>query len=238
MSWNRNEFAARHSAPGYLVMAVQEIPMLTWLIRNRLTAFERKFDYNLDYARALLAADRAAFFKFMRVGGISSYSRDVPRDVYHAVKLTGTVLEDCGPCTQLIVAMALRDGVEPRTIANVLAGPGNPSSPSSPSSPAGPARPPRGDAQLTDDVRLGVRFARAVAARDAAADELRDEIVRRWGPRALVSLAFALTAARIFPTIKYALGHGAACQRVNVAGETVVPYAHAHAAPAASAPAS
>lgn len=33
--------------------------MLKWLIRNRLAAFQRKFDYNLDYARAILDADTA-----------------------------------------------------------------------------------------------------------------------------------------------------------------------------------
>jgi hypothetical protein len=42
--------------------------------------------------------------------------------------------------------------------------------------------------------------------------------VKRWGQRALVSLAFAITAARIDPTVKYALGHGKACMRVVVGG--------------------
>jgi len=176
--------------------------MWTWLIKRRLTAFERKFDYNLDYAREILDADLGAFLRFARIGGLSTYRRDVPLEVYYAVKLTSVVLADCGPCTQLVVTMAIHDGVDPRTIAAVLEG-----------------REPR----LAAEVWLGVRFARAVAAHDPAADELRDEILRRWGPRALVSLAFAITAARLYPTIKYALGHGQACRRVVVAGETVVP---------------
>jgi hypothetical protein len=186
-------------------MVGKETIMLKWLIRNRLNAFQTRFDYNLDYARQILDADTRAFLRFARLGGLSVYRRDVPLDVYYAVKLTSTVLEDCGPCTQLMVAMALHDGVEPRTIAAVLEGT---------------------DGSLADDVRLGVRFARAVAAHDVAADELRDDIVGRWGPRALVSLAFAITAARVYPTIKYALGHGKACQRVVVAGETIAPHAH------------
>jgi hypothetical protein len=49
---------------------------------------------------------------------------------------------------------------------------------------------------------------------------LRKEVVRRWGKRALISLAFAITGARIFPTVKYAMGHGRACTRVTVAGES------------------
>jgi len=35
-------------------------------------------------------------------------------------------------------------------------------------------------------------------------------------------LAFAITAARIYPTVKYALGHGQACMRVVVDGKPVM----------------
>jgi hypothetical protein len=182
----------------------RRLGMLTWLIKHRLAAFQRTYDYNVDYARAILDADPRAFLRFARLGGLGSYRRDVPREVYYAAKLTGTLHEDCGPCTQLMVAMALRDGVEPRTIAGVLEGT---------------------EAALPEDVRLGVRFARATLAHDPAADELREAIVRRWGPRALVSLAFGIAAARLYPTLKYALGHGQACQRVIVAGHSVAPRA-------------
>jgi hypothetical protein len=52
------------------------------------------------------------------------------------------------------------------------------------------------------------------------ADDLRDEVVRQWGRRGLVSLSFALVAARLYPTLKYALGHGHACTRLVIGGET------------------
>lgn len=176
--------------------------MLTWLIRKRLTAFETRFGYDMTYARELLAIDLGAFLTYARLGQLSRYRKDIPRDVYYAAKLAAVVTEDCGPCTQLTVAMALADAVEPRAIATALAG-------------LEPVMP--------EPVRLGYQFARAALAHDAAADALRAEVVRRWGPRALASLAFAIAAARVFPTIKYVLGHGQACTRVDVAGELVVP---------------
>jgi hypothetical protein len=174
--------------------------MLKWLIEKRLTAFERSFDYDMGYARAILAADTSAFLAFSKVMGLSRYRRDVPVDVYFAVKLVGTLAEDCGPCTQLIVGMALRAGVAPETLSAVLG-----------------AR----DEQLSEDVRLGVEFGRAALRRSAAAEPLRERVLKRFGERGLVSLAFALTSARIFPTMKYALGHGIACQRVEVQGRVV-----------------
>lgn len=172
--------------------------MLKWLIRRRLAAFERAYGYDMSYARDLLAADTRALLAFARIQRMSDYQRDVPRDVYYATKLAGTIAEDCGPCTQLVVAMALQRGVDGKTLAAVV----------------------RGDA-LPEPVQLGVRFARAVLAHDVAADELRDDIARRWGPRAVVSLAFAIVTARFYPTLKYALGHGKACSRVVIAGEPV-----------------
>jgi hypothetical protein len=76
--------------------------------------------------------------------------------------------------------------------------------------------------EMPPDVLLAWNFARATLAHDAAADEYREQIVNRWGRRALVSLAFAITAGRIYPTVKYALGHGKACTRIVVGGTPVM----------------
>jgi hypothetical protein len=174
--------------------------MLKWWIKRQIAAFERDYAYDMSYARDVLDADLGAFVKFSRVMGMTRYRRDVSADVCYAVKIAGTLQEDCGPCTQLMVTMALREGVKRETLQAVL----------------------RGDLdKMPDDVRLGVEFARTSLAHAPAADALREEILRRFGPRGLVSLAFALTAARIFPTLKYALGHGRACQRVVVGGEPI-----------------
>jgi hypothetical protein len=66
------------------------------------------------------------------------------------------------------------------------------------------------------------RFARATLTHDASADAVRDQVVATWGQRALVTLALNIAFARIFPTIKYALGHGKTCQRVRV-GDSELP---------------
>ena len=174
--------------------------MLKWIIRNRLAAFETKYSYDMSYAREILAADTRAFFAFAKIIAIGNYRKDVPKNMYWSAKLVGTVAEDCGPCTQLLVAMALEDGADAKVISAVLAGT---------------------DAALPAEVLLGVKFARAALAHAPEADELREQIVKAHGARAIVSLAFAICAARFYPTLKYALGHGKACQRVTVAGENV-----------------
>lgn len=183
--------------------------MWNWLIRNRLAAFERHYGYDASYMRELLAIDSRAFWAFARATKLGQYRRDAPREVAFAASLTSIIAEDCGPCTQLGVAIALEQGCRPEVIAAIV----------------------RGDeAAMPEEVALGRRFARAVIEHAPAADELREEITRRWGKRAVVALAFGVLASRMYPTIKYALGYGHACQRVIVGGETIAPYTREAAA--------
>src|SRR5678816_3827547 len=121
--------------------------MLTWLIKKRIAAFEKKYGYDTSYLRDLAETDLRAFFKFARAASIGNYRRDIPSEALHAVRLAAIVAEDCGPCTQLCVAFALEDGIAPRTIAAVLAG---------------------DERAMPEIAHLGYRFVRAVNARDPA----------------------------------------------------------------------
>ena len=174
--------------------------LIKTIIASRIAAFERTYDYDMTYARELLTADTKAFLAFAKLTAISQYRRDVPTDVWYAAKVVAAMAEDCGPCTQLVVTMAQRDGVPAHTIAAVIHG---------------------DDSALPRDVSLGVSFTRSSLAHDPAADALREQIIATWGKRAVISLAFAMASARLFPTVKYALGFGHACRRVIVAGAQI-----------------
>jgi hypothetical protein len=150
----------------------------------------------------VLTADLRAFVTFGFATSIGTYRKDVPSDVYVAAALTSSMHADCGPCTQLGVGFALKDGVPAATITAIVAG---------------------DEAAMSPDVALGVRYARAVLAHDPEADLCREEIAGRWGQRAVLALAFGIMGAQLYPTLKYALGHGKACTRVEVAGTTVTP---------------
>ena len=131
---------------------------------------------------------------------LGNYHRDVPLDALAAAGITAVRSEDCGPCTQLATAMAERRGVRPEILRAIL----------------------KDDvAAMPDDVALAWRFTKAILAHDMAADDYRAVILERWGPRAIVTLAFAITTARIYPTVKYTMGHGKTCTRVVVAGTPV-----------------
>ncbi|MGO9699915.1 MAG: hypothetical protein ACLPX7_11710 [Xanthobacteraceae bacterium] len=173
--------------------------MIRWFLQRWIHKFERTWHYDASYLRDVLDADPRALMAFSKVTGLGKYRKDVPPAAYCAAGIVGTMAEDCGPWTQLVIDMAQREGVDPAILRAVVAHDVN---------------------AMPFEVALAFRFAEASLHHAPEADDLREEVVRRWGKRALISLSFAMVASRIYPTLKYALGHGRACTRVTVGGES------------------
>jgi hypothetical protein len=182
--------------------------IVAWLVEPKLAAFERDFDYDTTYLREVARVSGAGFLRFGLFSVFAAHRKKTPLGAFFAAKLVAAMREDCGPCTQLVTRMAEREGVPSLELRGLLAG---------------------DESVMSDDVALAYRFTNAVLDRDIVeADMLRARIVERWGERALVTLSFTIASSRVFPTMKYALGHGKACSRVSVGG-AVVPVALARA---------
>jgi hypothetical protein len=171
--------------------------MFKWLMHRGIKAFERRWNYDASYVHELIDIDPRAAWMFQRAASLGKYRKDVPVEVLAAAAITAVRSEDCGPCTQLGVQMAESAGVDPRVIRAVLT---------------------ETQLMMPPDVALAWRFTRATLNHDPSADQYRDEIIKRWGPKAVASLAFAILTSRMYPTVKYAMGHGKACTRVVVGG--------------------
>ena len=134
--------------------------MIGWFSRRQIAAFERVWNYDAAYLYDLIDTDPRAMRTFGKVQDLTKYRKEIPVAAYCAAGLIAVMAEDCGPCTQLGIDMAEREGVDPAVL-------------------------------------------RAVVTRDYKAMPYEVAV-----------------AARCFPTLKYALGHGKACTRVTVGGET------------------
>lgn len=180
--------------------------MLKQWLHRRIAAFEREFGYDMGYGHEMLDISGKAFMRFARINGMAQHREEMPLAAWYAAKLASTMAEDCGPCTQLVVTMAERAGVAPRILQAIIEG---------------------NLAAMGEEAGLGWRFTGATLAHEPAANELREQIVNKWGHKAVVSLALAMASARVVPTIKYAMGHGQTCARVRVAGVETRPGVHA-----------
>ena len=177
--------------------------MLTWFARRFLEKFEREWDYDTSWQREML--DAGGYEAISPMSGIAKamkYRRDIPLDVWSTAGLVGARLGDCGPCLQLGVKMALREGVSQQTIAAVLSG---------------------DRAAMSGPVRIAYDFTRSVLARDGQDGPLREALEQRYGKRAIISLAYVIATSRFYPDMKYVLGAGHACSRIHVGNMEVIP---------------
>lgn len=188
--------------------------MIRWALRRAIARFEQEWNYDAAYMREMIEVSPRAAWLFSRVTALGQFRRDLPIEVYYAGSITAVRHEDCGPCTQLAVQMAERAGVDAAVLRAILTG--NPD-----------AMPP--------DVALVWRFTVATLAHDVSADDYRELIVKRWGKRALLSLTFGITIARIYPTVKYALGYGKTCTRIAVGGTAITFDRNVRTGPSATA---
>ena len=163
--------------------------------RAMLKLMSLHYHYDTSYLNYVLDHAPKAFFKFMKIAPITRYRQVLPVNALFAAKIAGSLLEDCGPCTQLVSDMAGEGKMPPDQIEAVLT---------------------RNTGAMAADTLLAFRFAESVAARSPDQDRVRDEVRARWGDAGVIELAFAMQAGRLFPMLKAALGYAKTCQKVTV----------------------
>jgi len=175
--------------------------VLKWFVKKQLAAFERRWNYDTGYMREIV--DEAGVDAVMPMQGLQKlggFRGGVPLAAYYGAGLTAAKHADCGPCLQLGVSMAEDAGLAPEIIRAILR---------------------RDFAALPKEALLGMELALSTIARDGSGDDARAEILRRWGRRGLVALAYSIVAAQAYPAFKYAIGHGHACVRLRVGNESL-----------------
>ncbi len=169
--------------------------MWGWFARQRLERWARRYDYDVTYVKAFLAASPRGFRRFAKIMDVAHHADGVPAEALYAVKLVAAIAEDCGPCTELVVRMAQEARVDDRQISAVLE---------------------RRFEDMTPDTALGARFAEAVVLRNPVADEIRDQLRGRWGEEGMATLSLALAIGRVFPMLKNAMGYARECRPVEI----------------------
>lgn len=145
---------------------------------------------SMDYMREVVRGSTPLFLKFSLFLPLAAHRRRLPRDAYHAARITASRHQDCGTCVEVEVAEGLLGGVGAGLLQAVA----------------------DGRVEALDEVpALAARFARAVCEQDADLDELREKVRARWGAEGVAELAFAVASAQLFPVAKRALGHARSC---------------------------
>jgi alkylhydroperoxidase family enzyme len=169
--------------------------MLGFVVRSKIRSSEKRLGVSMDYLRHMYEHAPDAFWKFNKMMPAVQYRQKLPPAPYHVARLVATRHEDCGPCVQIVVNLAKEDGVEPPILKAALAG---------------------RVAELPESLQDVYRFAEAVVTASGEDEQYRERLRKVFGEEALVELALAIATARLFPTLKRALGHAQSCSVVKV----------------------
>lgn len=171
--------------------------MIRWILNRAARAFGRRYAYDTQYLMDINAASASAGARISCLPLLSQYRGPKgAEDLWAGALFASTEEGDCGPCLQLVVDMAIDAGVN---AAELLA-----------------CR--EGRSHEAGEVGLGYRFARAAIKGDLEADDLRRDIERKRGKKAVIAASFAASSGRVYPVLKRALGHGKACETIDFRG--------------------
>ncbi len=174
--------------------------MLKWILHRVLDRAFARYRYDATYIHDVLDTSTSGLLKFLMAQPMNLHRNGITTEAWYAAKIATIRHEDCGPCAQLVVDMALQDGVPEVLVKAIVA---------------------RDFNRLTPDAELGLRFAEAVATHEST-DPWREEVMRRFGHEGLVSLAFAMAQTRTYPTMKRVLGYAHVCERLRIGDEEIV----------------
>jgi AhpD family alkylhydroperoxidase len=179
--------------------------MSRWLLTKLLEWSKTQIgDVNMDYAYHLRDVAPSRLWRFSAIKIVEGPRKFVPVGPYHAAGMAAAMNEDCGPCVQIHVNLALKDKVPPEVLRALAL---------------------RRIDKVPEDVALAFRYGEAIS-QGVMADEMRDQIRAKWGEQGLIELAFAIATARFYPAVKRGMGYAHTCERV-VVGDSVTPTAKA-----------
>lgn len=176
--------------------------MIRYLLNKVLLSMQSRYSYDVGYMQDILRADLPAFLKFMGFQTMSSHQGNLPAEIAAAARIRAIIWDDCGPCTQLVVDMALEAKVSPDIVHAIV---------------------DRDWDKLPEDVALTAQFTELVLAHDPQADDLREKIRARWGEKGLIAIGYGISACRVYPALKYTMGYGKACSRIQINEHTLPP---------------
>lgn len=156
--------------------------------------FEAHYKYDSTYMREMLTHSPTAFDKFNQALPLARHRELLDVQDYWIAKLSAMQVEDCGECLQLNVRMALEAGLDKATIQGVLFD----------------------DSTLSPALQDIKHYAAQVTSQGQVAAELMQRMQQRYATGELLEFGLCIASAKLFPTIKRALGNIHSCQLVQI----------------------
>lgn len=150
---------------------------------TELLQFQQAYDYDTAYLQGLLNDAPGAFYAFSKAEGMSTQRKALPLEAHYVARVATMLVEDCGPCTQLNLRMAVEGGVDRTLLETLLHRP----------------------QELPQELRDVYEHAQAAVTGEGLSHERAERIKRAYGRDGFAELAVVITGCQMYPNLKRAL---------------------------------
>jgi hypothetical protein len=151
--------------------------------------FEAHYDYDCNYMRTMRSSSADGFKTFVDFMPMGQYSKALDNETQWVSRIAAMLTEDCGGCVQLNIKMAIEAGVDKELVRTIILSPEN----------------------LESNLKLVYDYSKSVALNSTDHNELSQEIRKLYSSEQVTEFALAIAAAKVYPTLKRALGEFKSC---------------------------
>lgn len=169
--------------------------MIRYWLEKKFKAFEETTGESADYIREILQHTPKGLFLFFLFMPLTYFRGKLSKEAFHIARIYTIKHEDCGPCLQTVVTLAVLDGVDPGLIQLLLE---------------------NEMSAFPNTLRVVADFTQAVLERKPNLDDTRAAVIQIFGERAVAELALAIASVRVYPVVKRAMGYARSCSLVQV----------------------
>jgi hypothetical protein len=151
---------------------------------------EKRIGVTFDYIHKIAETDMNLLTRYNRIFGFLDPNKNVPAAAYHAARIRGAAVSDCGVCVEAETNLAKIAKIPADIISDLLVGNYD---------------------NLPPEIAAVGKLADAVVGGHYDDPEAREMILKTWGDKALIELSFAMNGAALLPGVKRAMGYATAC---------------------------
>jgi len=161
---------------------------------KEIDGFEAHYQYDGTYMREMLEHTPEAYALFVHVLPLAKYRQRLEPGEYWVAKLAAMQVEDCADCLQLNVRMAQEAGISRHIVEATL----------------------KGGAELPVNLQQVYVYAKQVASHAQPDAKLMARIEAQYSKGAILEFGLCIATAKIFPTIKRAMGYTKNCNLIEI----------------------
>jgi alkylhydroperoxidase family enzyme len=170
--------------------------MIQGIIIKKLDAMEKEVGVSMEYMRFVARTSLKAFLKFTKFLPLAAYRNKLPVGPINVARLVSSRHADCGPCVQIGVHFAKKDGVPDDVLRAVV---------------------DQHPENLTPELADVYHFVESIFSDSPDQERLRERMRERYGDEGLIEMSFAVASAQVFPMTKRVLGYATSCSKVKIA---------------------